>query len=280
LVRTHKLVLLLDFDDTLVSASALAPATGVDDVVVHMATLNRTVVPRPHLVDFLWTMSNMYEVYICSLGEREYVQAALRLLVPDADGAVSGIYGREDFPTLVKRLPEGIGSPWMAVIVDDRRDVWIRELRPNQITIRPFHMFGVLGDRLAAPDVDDHLLYAAEKLHKIHGAFFSGGLHSVTSAMLASQRMSLHGVSLHFYGVETRKELRSLISGAMALGAKCTKEFDPKTTTYVVFDSIPSERDLLSMQHPGVALVSMAWLLTAVRTWSNPPADAYKIRTP
>jgi len=160
LLRFRKLALVLDLDETLVSTchEVLAPEAVADaapgSCVVFGAEAHR-IECRPHLNDFLTTMSKYFELHLYTFGNVDYAREVLRII--DANGSFfhHRVIARENRPdeSLVVTLPDpdGIGAqaeilalkqiiPTMGglattLVVDDRADVW--NSIPNLIQIEP-----------------------------------------------------------------------------------------------------------------------------------------------
>lgn len=166
-----KLSLVLDLDHTLVHATddprAAAilehspPNVDIDSIAAFsLRTTSASTNPklprqppckmhvklRPHLKQFLTTVSAHFELHIYTMGSRPYADQVARLIDPDKSLFRGRITSREDFDEgrcnqkSISRLFPCDDS--MVLIVDDREDVWIngtnQMFMPNLIRAKPY----------------------------------------------------------------------------------------------------------------------------------------------
>lgn len=175
LLRHRKLALVLDLDHTLVHATAdlramsmLVHSPKTDDVnlksVVSFSLPDRQsqqpslatglkfplIIPgspsmhlklRPNLKTFLERVSSIFQLHIYTMGSRPYADQVARIIDPDNCLFHGRVTSREDFAEgawnrkKLERLFPCDDS--LAVIVDDREDVWIAGNQDNSLTFMP-----------------------------------------------------------------------------------------------------------------------------------------------
>lgn len=104
---------------------------------------------RPNLAEFLERVAVKFNLHIYTMGSRAYADRVARLIDPDNRFFGGRITSREDFPEgkcnqkNIERLFPCDDS--MALIVDDREDVWIsnagQSYMPNLIRAYPYHFW-------------------------------------------------------------------------------------------------------------------------------------------
>ena len=170
LLKARKLVLLVDLDNTLIYTSNTMERQilGVKDVVWYQ--LGGEDGPwkytrlRPHVKQFLRNISPLFEMRICTMGNRQYAEKMADLLNDDAlYFAHHQILSREDITSrsktefLRKQFPHGDHT---VVIIDDREDKW--NSASNLIRVQPFHGHD-----------DDYLIQLEALLREDHSQYFA-----------------------------------------------------------------------------------------------------------
>ena len=170
MLKAGKLVLLVDLDHTLVYTSNTMERDipGVKDVVRYQLGggdepwMNTRL--RPHVKQFLRNISPLFEMRICTMGNRQYAKKMADLLNDDAlYFAHHQILSREDSTGqsktehLRKQFPHG---DHMVVIIDDQEDVW--NSASNLVRVQPFHGHD-----------DDYLIQLEALLREVHSQYFA-----------------------------------------------------------------------------------------------------------
>ncbi|KAL8601091.1 hypothetical protein ACOMHN_040792 [Nucella lapillus] len=161
LLKTRKLVLLVDLDQTLIHTTNDNIPPRLKDVF-HFQLWQGPKSPwchtrlRPHTCTFLEHISQMYELHICTFGVRLYAHKVARLMDPDEKFFSHRILSRDEcFDPLSKTanlkalFPCGDG---MVCIIDDREDVWNHA--PNLVHVKPYRFFQGTADINAPPGLD------------------------------------------------------------------------------------------------------------------------------
>jgi FCP1-like phosphatase family protein len=161
LQQSRRLALVLDIDNTLVHATyakGRAPAThrqhenskdiyhlsleetGMDGTRRHLV-----IKKRPHLDLFLREMHSAFQMTIYTAGTKRYAEAVTRVIDPHGTYIGSRIVARsEDGVTGVhdKSLEKiFLKDSSMAVILDDREDVWRGPQSEQLLVVRPYEFF-------------------------------------------------------------------------------------------------------------------------------------------
>ncbi|KAL3743778.1 hypothetical protein ACJRO7_018964 [Eucalyptus globulus] len=143
LLRNQKLYLILDLDHTLLNSTPLTNITPEEEhvrgrrdvyegslfVLEHMHTMTKL---RPFVRTFLKKDSEMFEMYIHTMGDRLYAHEMAKLLDPN----------REYFgsTTHQKGLDVVLGQESCVLILDDTEKAWTKH-KDNLILIDRYHFF-------------------------------------------------------------------------------------------------------------------------------------------
>ena len=135
--NSKKLALILDLDNTLIHASSSLPNLSAHDIHYIELQSNSTILPywiklRPNIHIFLKEIHQLYQLFIYTHGTRDYAQKIANILDPENKYFGQRILSRTDVPELgssksLHRL--FLDDMSMAVIMDDRQDVWKGKLK-------------------------------------------------------------------------------------------------------------------------------------------------------
>ncbi|GIY77963.1 RNA polymerase II subunit A C-terminal domain phosphatase [Caerostris darwini] len=157
LLKSKKLVLLVDLDQTLIH-------TTNDNIPENLPNVEHFQLYgqyspwyhtnlRPGTRNFLENISKHYELHICTFGARLYAHKIAQILDPDGKIFSHRILSRDEcFDATSKTanlkglFPRGDN---MVCIIDDREDVW--NFAPNVIHVKPYSYFRNTGDINAPP---------------------------------------------------------------------------------------------------------------------------------
>lgn len=152
LLRSRKLVLLVDLDQTIINSSNEPIPNDIPDI--HHYQLHGPNSPwyhtkfRPFMYEFLEDISRYYELHICTFGARRYAHLIANLIDPKSKYFPKDrILSRDEFfdprsktGNMNSLFPCGDS---MVCIIDDRVDVW--NFAPNVVHVKPYVYFNV-GD--------------------------------------------------------------------------------------------------------------------------------------
>ncbi|KAK7838804.1 rna polymerase ii c-terminal domain phosphatase-like 4 [Quercus suber] len=168
---------------------------------------------RPFVHTFLKEASAMFELHICTMGERDYASKMVEFLDPEKVYFKSRVIAREDLiDSEEKSLDLVPRHKRMAIILDDNQHVWKHD-QSNLILVQKYFYFNSKSAKSIASfsalntDEDETtgvLATILEKLKLIHRLFFNpkskGGLvHRDVRSILANLRV-LQGCKLTFKG--------------------------------------------------------------------------------
>ncbi|XP_013417744.1 RNA polymerase II subunit A C-terminal domain phosphatase-like [Lingula anatina] len=158
LLKSKKLVLLVDLDQTLIHTTNEEIPANLKGVY-HFQLRHGGVQLwyhtkfRPRTQEFLESISKLYELHICTFGARMYAHTIAGLLDPEGKFFSHRILSRDECfnPTtktanMKSLFPCGDS---MVCIIDDREDVWC--YAPNLIHVKPYRFFKGTGDINAPP---------------------------------------------------------------------------------------------------------------------------------
>ncbi|KAJ3326879.1 Carboxy-terminal domain (CTD) phosphatase, partial [Gonapodya sp. JEL0774] len=161
LLRSRKLSLVLDLDQTIIHAT-VDPTVGewMEDPTNPnypvLQGVHRFVLPdhpavyyvkmRPHLQEFLRRVSKLYELHVYTMGTRTYADEIARKVDPEGSFFGERVLSRDESgsftaKSLLRLFPF---DQSMVAVVDDRADVW--NWSQNLIKIRPYEFFLGIGD--------------------------------------------------------------------------------------------------------------------------------------
>ncbi|CAK7236890.1 CTD phosphatase Fcp1 [Sporothrix curviconia] len=102
---------------------------------------------RPGLADFLSTIATMYELHVYTMGTRTYATSIAKIVDPDQRLFGNRLISRDENGNIVAKSLQRLFpvSTHMAVIMDDRADVWPHNRR-NLIKVTPYDFFKGTGD--------------------------------------------------------------------------------------------------------------------------------------
>jgi RNA polymerase II subunit A-like phosphatase len=101
---------------------------------------------RPGLMEFLESISQIYELHIYTMGTRQYAQQIANIVDPDRKYFGERILSRDESGSMIAKNLERLFpvDTKMVVIIDDRGDVW--KWSANLIRVTPFDFFIGIGD--------------------------------------------------------------------------------------------------------------------------------------
>ncbi|PVD21414.1 hypothetical protein C0Q70_19587 [Pomacea canaliculata] len=154
LLRTRKLVLLVDLDQTLIHTTNddIPPNLKLswEERMFTISSFGKALIlfgiihAYGHTQENSWRRSpNFYELHICTFGVRLYAHTVARLIDPDEKFFSHRILSRDEcFDPLSKTANLKALFPCgdsMVCIIDDREDVW--NFAPNLVHVKPYRFF-------------------------------------------------------------------------------------------------------------------------------------------
>ncbi|KAI5018516.1 hypothetical protein ZWY2020_043404 [Hordeum vulgare] len=271
LLRERKLVLILDLDHTLINSTRLhdisaaemdlgiqtAASKNADDPERSLFTLqgmHMLTKLRPFVRKFLEEASNMFDMYIYTMGDKAYAIEIAKLLDPGNVYFDSKVISNSDCTQRhQKGLDVVLGDDKVAVIIDDTEHVWQKH-KENLILMERYHYFAASCRQFGFSDQslselmqdererDGALATILDVLKRIHTIFFDSGVETALSSRDVRQVIKrvrqevLQGCKLVFSRVfpsDCRSQDQIMWKMAEQLGAVCCSEVDPSVTHVV-----------------------------------------------
>ncbi|KAJ4712762.1 RNA polymerase II C-terminal domain phosphatase-like 4 [Melia azedarach] len=295
LLKKRKLHLVLDLDHTLLHSRKVtklsseeqylkkrvdSPENTSKGSLFNLENMGFLVKLRPFVRNFLEAASTMFEIYVCTMGSRDYALEVAKLLDPDSKYFSSRIMAREDFRQRErKNLDLVLGRESGVVILDDTESVWTG-YSENLITASRYDYFKGSDGRSYSVDRKDEsesngvLANILRILKTVHGLYFDSpdnrSRRDVRNYLAKVRSGVLVGCTLLFSNGE---EFPLIWSRAEEMGATCTTVFD-SSVTHVVSLDVETENCRLA-ERENKFLVHPQWINTAYFLWSRQPEDDY-----
>ncbi|KNA16742.1 hypothetical protein SOVF_085710 isoform C [Spinacia oleracea] len=311
LLRNKKLYLVLDLDHTLLNSTRLEDINSEEDYLksqtdsfediskgslFRLDKMRMMTKLRPYVRTFLQEASNMFEMYIYTMGERAYAIEMAKLLDPGSLYFNSRVISQADCTQRhQKGLDVVLGKDSAVLILDDTEAVWQRH-KDNLILMERYHYFSsscrqfgfnckslseLKGDENEA---DGALATVLGVLKKIHSNFFDAehgndfAARDVRQVLKKIRNEVLGDCKIVFSRVFPTKfqaENHHLWKMAEQLGARCAVEVD-STVTHVVSTDAGTEKSRWAVEN-GKYLVHPKWLEAANYLWSKKPEQEFPV---
>ncbi|KAL4184357.1 hypothetical protein AMTRI_Chr10g610 [Amborella trichopoda] len=297
----QKLSLVLDLDHTLLNSAKFIEVDRVHDEILKKKEEQDRLKPRRHLFRFphmgMWTKlrpgiwnfleraSKLYELHICTMGNKVYATEMAKLLDPTGSLFAGRVISKGDdgdpFDT-DKRLQKSkdldgvLGMESAVVIIDDSAKVWPHH-KHNLIVVERYtyfpcsrRQFGLHGPSLLEINHDERpkdgtLALSLAVIETIHQSFFSNRSLDevdVKEILACEQAKILKGCKVVFSRIFhvgfTNPHLHPLWKTAEKFGAICTNQIDDEVT-HVVAISLGTDKVNWAMS-TGRYVVHPGWL--------------------
>ncbi|XP_057873270.2 RNA polymerase II C-terminal domain phosphatase-like 4 isoform X2 [Cryptomeria japonica] len=258
---------------------------------------------RPFVHEFLEEASEMYEMYVYTMGERAYALKMARLLDPTGKHFGTRVISQGDSTRRhQKDLDVVLGAESAVVILDDTEQVWPRH-RSNLIVMERYHFFSSSCRQfnLQSPslthlmrdetETEGALASMLRVLRSVHQMFFNkdnDGLaaHSgfegrdVRQVLRAVRLKILEGCKIVFsriFPTAYPAEKHHLWRLAEELGATCSTTLDESVTHVVALD-LGTDKARWAVQNKRY-LVHPQWLEAASYMWQRQIEGNFSITT-
>lgn len=234
--QMQRLTLVLDLDHTILHSNAFYGHVTNKSLnecnLVQVQKQPLLIKFRPGLDKFLQTLHEKYDLYIYTMGEREYATAVLSIIDPKNILFNNRIIARDDFKDHKFKCLSNI-SPTIdetkVVVVDDYVDIWKTHSK-QVVRVLQYQYF---TDKGQVENDDGTVLHSLAKiLLKIHHIYFTTSFITTTAIVQQVKLQVLHGCKILFSGVTTstnglglNKQTREW-EIAEELGALCYDEED------------------------------------------------------
>ncbi|XVF60619.1 hypothetical protein PTKIN_Ptkin08bG0062600 [Pterospermum kingtungense] len=310
LLRHKKLYLVLDLDHTLLNSTLLMHLTPEEEYLkghfdslqdvskgslfmldfMHMMTKL-----RPFVHTFLKEASEMFEMYIYTMGDRPYALEMAKLLDPRREYFNGRVISRDDGTQKhQKGLDVVLGQESAVVILDDTENAWMKH-KDNLILMERYHFFasschqfGYNCKSLSQLKSDESELEGAlsavlKVLRQIHHIFFDEldselADRDVRQVLKTIRKEVLKGCKIVFSRVfPTKLQAESHLLWKMAeqLGATCATETD-LSVTHVVSTDAGTEKSRWAVKEKKF-LVHPQWIEAANFLWKKQPEENFPV---
>lgn len=304
---SKKLYLVLDLDHTLLNTTILGHLSSeelhllnetdsLEDVskgslfkLEHMHMMTKL---RPFVRTFLKEASEMFEMYIYTMGDRPYALEMAKLLDPEGEYFNSKVISRDDGTQRhQKGLDIVLGQENAVLILDDTEHAWMKH-KNNLILMERYHFFasscrqfGFNCKSLAETKSDENetdgaLAKILEMLKEVHCTFFDklqGDLvdRDVRQVLSSVRGEILSGCVIIFSRIN-HGALPTLKRIAEQMGATCLMQLDP-TVTHVVATDAGTEKSRWAVKEKKF-LVHPRWIEAANYFWQKQPEENFVVK--
>ncbi|CAH2035151.1 unnamed protein product [Thlaspi arvense] len=192
-LKEKKLHLVLDLDHTLLHSTEVSYLSQAEKYLIEEADstsredlckLDAEYLTklRPFLRSFLKEASEMFTMYVYTMGNRDYAKAVLELVDPKRIYFGERVITRDESPYM-KTLDLVLSEERGVVIVDDTPDVWTHHHKSNLVEISKYNYFRVDGlpeestsyseEKRDESENDGGLANVLKLLKEVHCGFFS-----------------------------------------------------------------------------------------------------------
>ncbi|KAG8651752.1 hypothetical protein MANES_06G019000v8 [Manihot esculenta] len=313
LLRHKKLYLVLDLDHTLLNSTQLMHMTSEEEYLksqidslqdvsngslfmldfMHMMTKL-----RPFVRTFLKEASQMFEMYIYTMGDRAYALEMAKLLDPRREYFNARVISRDDGTQRnQKGLDIVLGQESAVLILDDTETAWSKH-KDNLILMERYHFFASSCHQFGfnckslselksdESDSDGALASVLKVLRKIHHMFFDELVDNldgrdVREVLKTVRKDVLKGCKIVFsrvFPTQFQADNHHLWKTAEQLGATCFRELDP-SVTHVVSQEAGTEKSRWALKN-NKFLVHPRWIEAANYLWQRQPEENFRVNQP
>ncbi|XP_072081835.1 RNA polymerase II C-terminal domain phosphatase-like 4 isoform X1 [Arachis hypogaea] len=302
----RKLYLILDLDHTLLNSTHLAHLNSEELHLIPQADsvggvsksslfkldkMHMMTKLRPFVRTFLREASEMFEMYIYTMGDRPYALEMAKLLDPQGEYFNAKVISRDDGTQKhQKGLDIVLGQESAVVILDDTEHAWVKH-KDNLILMERYHFFGSscrqfgfncksLAELKSDEDeAEGALAKILQVLKQIHYKFFYElediAERDVRQVLKSLRREVLSGCVIVFSRI-FHGALPSLRKMAEQLGAICLTELDP-SVTHVVATDAGTEKARWAVKEKRF-LVHPRWIEAANYFWEKQPEENFVLK--
>ncbi|KAJ4709607.1 RNA polymerase II C-terminal domain phosphatase-like 4 [Melia azedarach] len=310
LLRHRKLYLILDLDHTLLNSTLLvhlnpeeeylkSQADSLQDVskgsLFMLEFMHMMTKLRPFVRPFLKEASEMFEMYIYTMGDRPYALEMAKLLDPAREYFNAKVISRDDGTQRhQKGLDVVLGQESAVLILDDTENAWTKH-KDNLILMERYHFFASSCRQFGfncrslselkndESEPDGALASVLKILKRIHSMFFDElgddlAGRDVRQVLKMVRKEILKGCKLVFSRVFPTRfpaDNHHLWKMAEQLGATCLTEVDP-SVTHVISTDAGTEKSRWAVKERKF-LVNPRWIETANFLWQKQPEENFPV---
>ncbi|XP_029129573.1 RNA polymerase II C-terminal domain phosphatase-like 4 isoform X1 [Cajanus cajan] len=307
LLCRKKLYLVLDLDHTLLNSTHLADLSSEESYLLnqtdslgdvskgslfkleHMHMMTKL---RPFVRPFLKEASEMFEMYIYTMGDRPYALEMAKLLDPQGKYFNAKVISRDDgTQQRQKGLDVVLGQESAVLILDDTEHAWMKH-KDNLILMERYHFFASscrqfgfncksLAELKSDEDESDGALAKILKvLKQVHCIFFDKHQEDLVDRdvrqVLSSVRSEVLSGCVIVFSRIFHGALPSLQKMAEQMGATCLTEIN-SSVTHVVGTDAGTEKSRWAVKE-NKFLVHPRWIEAANYFWQKQPEENFIIK--
>ncbi|KAL2318691.1 hypothetical protein Fmac_032567 [Flemingia macrophylla] len=307
LLCRKKLYLVLDLDHTLLNSTHLAHLSSEESYLFnqtdsladvskgslfkleHMHMMTKL---RPFVRPFLKEASEMFEMYIYTMGDRPYALEMAKLLDPQGEYFNSKVISRDDGTQKhQKGLDVVLGQESAVLILDDTEHAWTKH-KDNLILMERYHFFasscrqfGFSCKSLAELKSDENetdgaLAKILQVLKQVHCIYFDKDQEDLVDRdvrqVLSTVRSEVLSGCVILFSRICHGALPSLQKMAEQMGATCLTEID-SSVTHVVATDVGTEKSRWAVKENKI-LVHPLWIEAANYFWQKQPEENFIIK--
>ncbi|XP_028793920.1 RNA polymerase II C-terminal domain phosphatase-like 4 isoform X2 [Neltuma alba] len=307
LLRHKKLYLVLDLDHTLLNSTQLVDLNSEEVYLLNQADsladvskgslfkldyMHMMTKLRPFVRTFLKEASEMFEMYIYTMGDRAYALEMAKLLDPKGEYFHSKVISRDDGTQKhQKGLDIVLGQETAVLILDDTENAWMKH-KDNLILMERYHFFAsscrqfgfncqsLTESKSDECESDGALARILNVLKQAHHTFFEElkddlADRDVRQVLRTLKGEVLKGCVLVFSRI-VHAMLPALRKMAEQMGATCLTEVD-SSVTHVVATDAGTEKARWAVKE-NKFLVHPRWIEAANYFWQKQPEDNFTLK--
>ncbi|XP_024184859.1 RNA polymerase II C-terminal domain phosphatase-like 4 [Rosa chinensis] len=309
-LNNKKLYLVLDLDHTLLNSTQLnhmtaeeeylmSPPDSLPDVLkgslFRLDFMRMMTKLRPFIKTFLKEASEIFEMYVYTMGDRAYALEMAKLLDPKKEYFGDRVISRDDGTQKhQKGLDIVLGQESAVLILDDTENAWIKH-KDNLILMERYHFFrsscaqfGFNCESLSELKSDEcepegalaNVLDLLKRIHKIFFYELEGNLidRDVRQVLKTVRKEVLKGCKVVFSRIipsKVQADSHHLWKMAEQLGAICSTEVDSSVTHVVALDAGTEKSRWAVKQNK--FLVHPLWLEAVNYMWRKQPEEKFPV---
>jgi len=235
---------------------------------------------RPGVFDFIEEASQLFDLYIYTMGTKAYASTIAKLL--DEKGTIftnDKVLARDDCPNSTSKSLQRIFpcDDSMVLIIDDREDVWMNssgEVCPNLIKIEPYHYFGA---SMRNAKKDNYLEKFSKIVKSVHIDFYSNNpeSNSVKHLLYSAKKQVFEDCVFALNGMQ-RPQIAQVTDLCESFGATVVSGFND-TVTHIITSKEPNLKKQTSeaLADSNIHLVSLDWVLNSTKRWKREREHKY-----
>lgn len=304
LLKRKQLALVLDLDKTLIHSIPIQDESqkdqyikedpeNADDFFTFSLPETFLVRLRPHVREFLDSISSNYFMHVYTLSRRGYALKILEKIDPDHKYFNQRLRAREDADLEKKSISDFfLAGQHMALVIDDTQEVWRNDdntIYQGLIQLEPYDYFIDMKKYPKSPHLidkaaitDDTLLLMSRILNNIHDQYFTEKSESVFKIIQDMKRKVFGDCYIYFCDIWNERDymLRDFyIQKAEEFNGTVLKSFVPYVT-HIVTPNPTAPPVIEAQQYKGIYIVNYIWFLRSIYRYEkqNELNEYYRVK--